>query len=188
MTIQWMILGPLLAACLLMLVLERRGLPTTLALSFKGDVKRETRWIAQYGQALCTLVGALLIYQLDTSHRKQVPAMLAAVFGVSLTATIIKRLLGRVRPGRQNAGQFMGPSWRHANWRESFPSSHSAGAVAFSVVLAAWYPPAATTFWALAIGCAAIRYLMDAHWPSDVLAGISLGYAAATLLGAGLGL
>ena len=29
-----------------------RGLKTTLALSFKGDLKRESRWLAQYGQAI----------------------------------------------------------------------------------------------------------------------------------------
>ena len=68
---------------------------------------------------------------------------------------------------------------KHANYRESFPSSHSACAVALSAVLAAWYPQAAGTFWALAIICAALRYLLDAHWPSDVLGGCALGYAIA---------
>ena len=73
----------------------------------------------------------------------------------------------------------LGPSWKHANYRESFPSSHSACAVALSVVLAAYYPPAAVTFWVLAIACACLRYVLDAHWPSDVLGGIALGYAVA---------
>src|SRR5436190_552898 len=64
---HWPLLILLLAACVLLMLLERLGVPTTLALNFKGDVKRETRWLAQYGQSVCTPVAALLIYQLDPS-------------------------------------------------------------------------------------------------------------------------
>jgi membrane-associated phospholipid phosphatase len=46
-------------------------------------------------------------------------------------------------------------------------------------MLAHFYPPAAPTFWSLAISCAVLRYVLDAHWPSDVLGGITVGYAAA---------
>ena len=94
---------------------------------------------------------------------------------------IVKRLTGRVRPNRDLAGKFLGPTWKHANARESFPSSHSANAVAMSAVLAMCYPAAAPTFWTLAIACACLRYVLDAHWPSDVLGGIALGYLAAVL-------
>ena len=47
-----------------------------------------------------------------------------------------------------------------------------------STVLADNYPPAAITFWILGIVTALLRYGMDAHWPSDVLGGAALGYAA----------
>ena len=60
-------------------------------------------------------------------------------------------------------------------------SSHSACALALTVVLAALYPAAAPIFWVLAIVCALLRYLMDAHWPSDVFGGLALGYALAHL-------
>ena len=169
----------LLAACAVLMVLERRGLKTTLALNFKGDIKRESRWLAQYGQALCTAIAAVLIWQLDPRREKVVVPLVVDVVAAGVIATLIKRLVSRVRPGRENAGKFLGPSWSHANYRESFPSSHSASAVALSVFLAVLYPPAAPTFWALALGCATLRYLLDAHWPSDVLAGIALGYATA---------
>ena len=164
-----------------MMVLERRGVRTTLALTFKGDVKRESRWLAQYGQGICTVVAALLMWQLDPAHRNLVVPLLVATFGVSLVATLIKRLASRVRPGRPNAGKFLGPTWKHNNAVESFPSSHSASAVAMSTMLAVFYPQAAITFWALALGCATLRYLLDAHWPSDVLGGVALGYGAAHL-------
>ena len=168
----------LLAAAAIFFVAERMGAPLVLALNFKGDVKRETRWLAQYGQAVCTGVVMLLVWRLDGigKHKDAPWAILVAVAGASLGAFILKRLLGRVRPGRENAGKFLGPTLRHANWRESFPSSHSASAFALSAVLAALYPQGAAVFWALAACCAALRYIMDAHWPSDVLSGVALGY------------
>jgi membrane-associated phospholipid phosphatase len=95
---------------------------------------------------------------------------------------LAKRLFGRVRPGRANAGKFLGPSWKHASFRESFPSSHSACAMALSVVLSRIYPAAGITFLALAVVCGVLRYLMDAHWPSDVLAGWSVGYVLAHVI------
>lgn len=176
--------------CAVLMVLERRGLRTTLALTMKGDVKRETRWLAQYGQSVCTAVAAVLVYQLDPrpQRAKLALVLIAAVLAASMVAMLVKRLVSRVRPGHENAGRFLGPSWRHANFKESFPSSHSACAVALSVALAAYYPNAAVTFWVLALLCAGLRYVMDAHWPSDVLGGIALGYAVAhvTLRVAGL--
>ncbi len=172
----------LLCISAVLIFLERKGLPTTLELSFKGDVKRETRFLAQYGQTVCTVLAALLIWKLDPGRFREIDkALLVAVLGVGLFATILKRLLGRARPRRENAGKFLGPSFGHANFRESFPSSHSASAVAFATVLSAAYPQAAGIFWVLAIICALLRYVMDAHWPSDVLAGIALGYFAGFL-------
>jgi membrane-associated phospholipid phosphatase len=178
---NWILLSSLIAACLALMLLERAGFPTTLVLNMKGDVKRESRWIAQYGQAVCTIIAAVLIFQLDPIGRSKIVPLLIATFGGSLFATLIKRLTGRVRPNREHAGKFLGPSFRHANFRESFPSSHSASAVAMSAMLAHFYPQAAATFWTLAILCAALRYVLDAHWPSDVLGGIAVGYAAATI-------
>jgi membrane-associated phospholipid phosphatase len=172
----------LLAVCAILLVAERMGLPTTLHLNFKGDVKRETRWLAQYGQSVNAPIAALLVWQMDPDRQRAgagAIAILIASFGAAIIGLIVKRLFGRVRPGRDRAGQFLGPTWKHANWRESFPSNHTASAVGMSVVLAALYPPGAVTFWVLAILCAMLRYVLDAHWPSDVLAGFALGYTMA---------
>src|ERR1700685_3407962 len=95
-----MVLISLLVACGVMMLLEKRGLRTTLALSFKGDIKRESRWLAQYGQSICTPVAAILIWQLDEKHRKQAIILVVTVLATSTICLIIKRLLSRVRPGR----------------------------------------------------------------------------------------
>lgn len=175
------LLAGLIALCVVLMVLERRGLKTTLKLNMKGDVKRETRWIAQYGQLACTGVAALLVFQLDPRPQRGRIALIVVgtVAAASVAAMLVKRLCSRVRPGHENAGRFLGPSLKHANYKESFPSSHSASAVALSVTLATLYPNAAATFWVLALLCAGLRYVLDAHWPSDVVGGIALGYAVA---------
>src|SRR2546430_11850969 len=83
--------------------------------------------------------------------------LVIVVFGTSLVCTVLKRILGRVRPGGDDAGEFLGLTWRHANFRESFPSSHSASAMAMRFFLAKLYPPAAMLVLALAIICVALR-------------------------------
>ncbi|HEX2971013.1 MAG TPA: phosphatase PAP2 family protein [Tepidisphaeraceae bacterium] len=177
------LLSILLVGTAAMMLIERLGAPVTLQLSFKGDLKRESRWFAQYGQGACMIVISLLLWRLD---ERKLPSgldifvpLVVAVVATGLLAVVVKRLCGRIRPGRENAGRFLGPTWRHASYRESFPSSHTASAVATSVVLAHLYPQATPIFLVLAIICAVLRYLMDAHWPSDVLAGFALGYAVA---------
>ena len=156
----------------------------SISLDFKGDVKRETRWLAQYGQVASTITAALLVWRMDTApERRLAPvAVVAASSLAGLAAFVLKRLVGRVRPGRPQAGRFLGPSLKHENYRESFPSSHSACAVGLSAALASLYPQGAVVFWALAVTCAILRYLLDAHWPSDVLGGAALGYGMAHLV------
>jgi len=176
---NWPLLLILLIASALMMLLEWRGVPTTLKLSFKGDVKRETAFLAQWGQSMATPLAALIVWQLDPSKRRDAIIMIGAVLTASVACLALKRLLGRVRPNREHAGKFLGPSLTHANYRESFPSSHSACAIALSVFLAHLYPPAAITFWGLGITTAILRYILDAHFPSDVLGGVAIGYVAA---------
>ena len=165
------------------MLLERHGVIGTLFLPFKGDVKRESRFLAQYGQFVCTAIVFLLVWQLDPSRDRKgriVPTV-AAVILASMLAGLIKKLAGRVRPGRDDAGKFLGPSWKHDNACESFPSSHTACAVALSAGLSWMYPQAAITFWSLAVICGALRFLLDAHWPSDVAGGFAVGYACVGL-------
>ena len=62
---------------------------------------------------------------------------------------------------------------------QSFPSGHSGAAFALAGVLAWYYRPARGLLWTLAVGCALSRYLDLRHWPSDCLAGATIGYLAA---------
>ena len=172
----------LLAATVLLMLIERSGLVrTTLDLHFKGDLKRETRWFAQYGQSACTPVVFFLLWDLDPRGLSVALPVGLGVLATAIIVMILKRTIGRVRPGRENAGKFLGPTLKHANFRESFPSSHTACAVTLSAMLAHLYPQAQITFWALAGICAALRYALDAHWPSDIAAGVLVGYLVAEM-------
>jgi undecaprenyl-diphosphatase len=179
---SFILLGSLLAVCMLLMIIERLGVPTTLQLSFKGDIKRESLFLSQYGQSVATPLAALLVWEFDSAHPKHALYVLVSVCVASASCFVLKRLFGRVRPNREGAGRFLGPTLTHANWRESFPSSHSACAVALSAALAHLYPQAAITFWALAGITALLRYVLDAHWPSDVVGGIAVGYVSAMMM------
>src|SRR4051812_37657766 len=96
----WILIA-LLAGCAVLFILELLGVPTTLALHFKGDIKRESRWLAQYGQSVCTPVAALLVWRLDPSASVAKGIVIVVTVSLaSLSCTIVKRLVGRVRPGR----------------------------------------------------------------------------------------
>jgi membrane-associated phospholipid phosphatase len=174
------LIASLALVCAVLMILENSGVRTTLNLQFKGDIKRESRWFAQYGQSACSPVAVILVWQIDPRHLQAALPVAVAVVATSVSVMIVKRLIGRVRPGRENAGKFLGPSFKHANYRESFPSSHTACAVALSAMLAHFYPAGAPTFWTLAVICGLLRYVLDAHWPSDIVGGIIAGCVIAS--------
>lgn len=59
----------------------------------------------------------------------------------------------------------------------SFPSGHTLHAVAFSVVAVSYYPVLAWPLVPLCAVIAASRVVLGLHYPSDVLAGFTLGAA-----------
>jgi membrane-associated phospholipid phosphatase len=186
-----MLVFSLLSVAGVLMLVERLGAARPLNLRIRGDIERESRWLGQYGQGLCTIVIAALIWRLDPRRTPLDWSVawypLVGAAAIASTCFLLKRLLGRARPGRPNAGRFLGPVWRHDSHRESFPSSHAASAMTLSYSLVHLYPDAALVFWSLAIACALLRYLMDAHWPSDVLAGMALGYTMGWIVWWGAG-
>ena len=91
----------------------------------------------------------------------------------------LKRVTRRQRPFEQCDGIRAGLPPPDAF---SFPSGHTLHAVAFAVLLSAFYPallPLLVVF-ALAVGLS--RVVLGLHYPSDVLVGAGLGIATASLL------
>lgn len=90
----------------------------------------------------------------------------------------VKELVGRLRPTLNPAAATLGPS---------FPSGHSSTAAAFYAAAALIIGRSLSrrsirqfviaTAVAIAVAVAASRVLLDLHWLSDVIGGLSLGWA-----------
>lgn len=165
------------ATAVLLAIEHRHAARMTLTLSFKGDVKRESAFLAQYGQSVATPIAAWLAAIAKGNDWRVFAFVCIPVIAVSLTCSLLKWCLGRMRPNRENAGRFTGFSWRRKNSRESFPSSHSACAFACTVALIRVWPEAAVVFWVLASITALLRFVMSAHFPGDIVAGATIGVA-----------
>jgi membrane-associated phospholipid phosphatase len=103
--------------------------------------------------------------------------LLSVLAGMEAAMLGVKDLVGRLRPTLNPAAATLGPS---------FPSGHSATAAAFYAAAALiigrslrrpvrQFVIAAAV--AIAVAVAASRVLLDLHWLSDVIGGLSLGWA-----------
>jgi len=97
-----------------------------------------------------------------------------------LLSTIIKRWIGRVRPSDQGPFAYEPFSWRPDF--ASLPSGHATTAFAALVAIGAVYPRVRPALWAYALLIGASRIVVDAHYPSDVIAGAVAGVFGALLV------
>ncbi|MCH5671153.1 phosphatase PAP2 family protein [Streptomyces gilvus] len=109
----------------------------------------------------------------------------AAIGVASATANLLgKRLVRRPRPHRAVDSPFPG---RHVPMpaSASFPSGHTASAVAFAAAVGPALPVATVPLGLLAVAVGYSRVHTGVHYPGDVIAGAVLGTgAAATVLAA----
>jgi membrane-associated phospholipid phosphatase len=97
-----------------------------------------------------------------------------------LVVTVVKRLIGRVRPSVVGPFAYVPFSWRPDY--ASMPSGHATTAFAVAVALGALWPRARPLLWLYAIVIAASRVIIAAHYPSDVIAGACVGGFAALIV------
>jgi len=106
-----------------------------------------------------------------------------AVAGSGLLAALVKNAYGRARPEHLDGDAvFQLHAMAFRAKYASFPSGHSTTAGATAVVLALLFPRHARVILALGLVVALTRILLDAHFPSDVAAGLTLGAAVALIL------
>ncbi|MDV9188665.1 phosphatase PAP2 family protein [Streptomyces sp. SR27] len=106
---------------------------------------------------------------------------LGAIAVASASANLLgKRLVRRPRPDREAARVVVG---RHVPMPDSasFPSGHTASAVAFATAVGVVLPPAAVPLQVLAMGVGYSRVHTGVHYPGDVAAGAVLGMASAVV-------
>jgi len=104
----------------------------------------------------------------------------AAIALPGLAVTIVKRLIGRIRPSELGPFAYVPFSWRPDY--ASMPSGHATTAFAAAVALGALWPRARPLLWLYAFVIAASRVIIAAHYPSDVIAGACVGGFAALVI------
>ncbi|MFI6206206.1 phosphatase PAP2 family protein [Streptomyces sp. NPDC051041] len=111
--------------------------------------------------------------------RRAALAGVGAVAVASASANLLgKRLVRRARPDREAARVTVD---RHVPMptSASFPSGHTASAVAFATAVGVVLPAAAVPLGALAGAVGYSRVHTGVHYPGDVVAGVVLGIASA---------
>jgi len=106
-----------------------------------------------------------------------------AVGAPGLAVSILKRVIGRLRPGAfdsQGHLAFDPAAWTPA--AASFPSGHATTAFAAAIVLAALWPRARVPLLILAALAALARIVLDAHYTSDAIGGAIFGSLGAILI------
>jgi membrane-associated phospholipid phosphatase len=118
--------------------------------------------------------------------RRAAAGGLAAVAATSAVVNlVIKPLAHRRRPDRAGASV---PSARHVPMpmSRSFPSGHSAAAMAFAAAASRWVPGAGAPLYALAALVSYSRIHTGVHFPGDVVAGALIGLVVGNLTAAAL--
>jgi undecaprenyl-diphosphatase len=106
-----------------------------------------------------------------------------AVAAAGLAVQLVKHLACRARPKAPGAGAFFqGVPCLGADWELfSFPSGHAATATALAIVLGVQVPALRLPAAAAAAVVMLSRVYLGAHFPSDVMAGATLGLVAGIL-------
>ena len=105
---------------------------------------------------------------------------LAAELVATAIKGAIKRRIDRTRPHvvLDGGAYTMEPGDSAAGEITSFPSGHTAGAVAVARAVARTYPDRAAAAYGAAAAAAVIQVPRAKHYPSDVAAGVVIGLAA----------
>jgi membrane-associated phospholipid phosphatase len=163
-----------------------------LKIRIPGDLRR----LVQFGEVFAHSAGCFVILGsllwIDVKNR---PKLWKAVFFVALCATVAnvaKYFIPRSRPHSyrelfeyafpntswETFGSPLTESWFDEALR-SFPSGHSATAVAMAIGLTYVYPRGRWVFLTLAVLAMLQRLFSGAHYASDILAGVTITVAIA---------
>ena len=158
---------------------EVRHHPVTRALGHLSDVADQP--------PMLTLGALVLAGGLITGQRRIAEAggrLLASVTLATAIKTVVKRVVVRTRPhvladgGRYETGLLGATDGPHS----SFPSGHTADAVAAARAVVRVYPEARVPAYAAAAAIGAIQIPRCAHYPSDITAGALVGLAAEAIV------
>lgn len=162
------------------MALDRRGAQAL----HDAVTHRGLRWAfslaSRLGDAPMWIVLLLVMPLLDPVNGTTVAQRMILLGSVNFGVYFgLKRITRRQRPFEQCDGIRAGLPPPDAF---SFPSGHTLHAVAFGVLLTAYYPGLLPLFGAFASAVGVSRVVLGLHYPSDVLIGAGIGTATASVL------
>lgn len=155
------------------------------ALRFLREVTDSVKsgWYIVPAVIVIAIVGLMDWRELRTASRRamltaygRAAYILAAIAIPGITVNIIKQFVGRARPRMvEEFGIYGFSPFRFDAAFQGFPSGHAATAGSLAVILMLWHPPARWPLFGLMFMLACGRIPAGAHYPSDVVAGFSIG-------------
>jgi membrane-associated phospholipid phosphatase len=155
-----------------------------------GELRNVFKRAEAFGHAYGLLGIAVTIFFLDGRWKRRVPRLIFHGLAAGLLADVVKLMVWRTRPrffDPLSSSSFTGTIFtaKGTDWlqlldstQHSFPSAHTAVAVACALTLGRFYPAARGWFVCLAALCAMNRVDGGSHFASDVCWGAALGVAA----------
>lgn len=115
----------------------------------------------------------------DNARFQHLVFMPYAALSIGILNQILKIVLGRWRPkGYFNFGEYGFDFFKFGYVSNSFPSGHSCSIMVIMTAIAILKPKYRAACYLFAVVLASARVITHAHYPSDVIAGLSLGYVA----------
>jgi membrane-associated phospholipid phosphatase len=149
--------------------------PAARAAGWVGNVGDQPPMLAL---GALTLVGGLA--KNDGRALRAGVGMIAAHLLATGAKTVVKRSIDRTRPKEllETGGYHSGPGTEPDPALQSFPSGHTAGVVAVARAFGRQYPEHRAAATAVASAVSALQVPRRAHFPTDILVGAAIGYAA----------
>lgn len=158
-----------------------------------GDVQRTIMLCEAFSHGSGVGLILLVLLSVDKANRRRLLVVATCAFGSGMSANAMKLMVHRLRPsamleqGLNAVASFQGIGFStvdqlladQAHTLQSFPSAHTSTAFGFAVGLVWCYQKGHVAFFVLAMMAGIQRIVVGAHWPSDVVAGATLGLVVA---------
>lgn len=155
-----------------------------------GEMAEIVRLSEVFAHGGGTIVLLLVLAHLTPNYRKRLGVAALCSLGSGLLADVVKLFVQRIRPRAVTETVMSGFESFHsilesnpvglfapgANQLQSFPSAHAATAFGLAFGLAWCYGKGSRMFLVLASMASFQRFYAGAHWPSDLIAGATIGY------------